>query len=104
MINTPQRTGTTGENKMIKIRYKVPNGKLLKIKLTKEEQTIKDMSINGDFFIYPEESIKHIEKAIEGIRINEVEQKAKEVIEKENIKLTGFTPRDLEKAIASATA
>jgi lipoate---protein ligase len=45
--------------------YKVPQGKLLKISLESDnKQHIKDISISGDFFAYPEESIQKLEEVL----------------------------------------
>ena len=51
--------------------YKVPNGKLLKIKLEYDENTnnIENIKITGDFFAYPEESIEIIEEKLKNIQI-----------------------------------
>ncbi len=98
--NTPPKSGTIKENDHMKtIKHKVPDGKLLRIKLEVQENEIKDISITGDFFMYPEEGIEYIEKALKGININEVEEKTREVIAERNIEITGFSPKDLQKAI-----
>jgi hypothetical protein len=41
--------------------YKVPGGKLLKIKLTPSEGRIRAIVIKGDFFLHPEETLIALE-------------------------------------------
>lgn len=49
---------------MKKAIYKVPNGKLLKIFLEENDGAIVSIKITGDFFLYPEENIEKLEKAL----------------------------------------
>ena len=50
----------------LKSIYKVPNGKLLKIILdySSKNRSINNISITGDFFAYPEESIQRLEEIL----------------------------------------
>ncbi|MFW5902489.1 MAG: lipoate protein ligase C-terminal domain-containing protein [archaeon] len=83
------------------VNYKVPNGKLLKLNLKLKKGKIEEIKIEGDFFIHPEEKIKQIEKSLKGIKVNEVEETIERLIKEEEIKIIGFSPNDLEKAISS---
>ncbi|MFH1013240.1 MAG: lipoate protein ligase C-terminal domain-containing protein [Thermoplasmatota archaeon] len=49
------------------IMYKVPKGKLLRIflQVDRRNNSIKDISITGDFFAYPEEAIEELEKVLQ---------------------------------------
>ncbi len=49
--------------------YKIPNGKLLKIFLDDADGKIVSLKITGDFFLYPEENIEALEKALRGVLI-----------------------------------
>jgi lipoate---protein ligase len=80
--------------------YKVPGGKLLRISLEVENNTIRDIQITGDFFIHPESGILLIEKALKGADKGQVRKKLNEVVGSSGIKIIGFTPDDLEKAIS----
>ncbi len=44
--------------------HKVPYGKLLKVTVEFSDDTLKKVQINGDFFIYPEESLDELEIAL----------------------------------------
>jgi lipoate-protein ligase A len=47
-----------------KCTYKVPNGKLIKVKVEYDSKNIIMVQITGDFFIHPEESIDDLELAL----------------------------------------
>jgi lipoate-protein ligase A len=54
--------------------YKIPNGKLLKIKLDFNENSnkINEIKITGDFFVYPEEAIEILEDGLKDIKIDKI--------------------------------
>jgi lipoate-protein ligase A len=85
----------------IKSTYKVPNGKLLKIKLNYRDKKIKEINITGDFFVYPEESIEIIEKELVDVTLdqNEILKKIKTIKEKNMIDMIGISPEGITKAI-----
>ena len=43
---------------------KVPQGKLLKITVESDESVIINIKICGDFFLYPEEEVEHLEQLL----------------------------------------
>ncbi len=82
------------------IVYKVPGGKLLRVSLEIENNTIKDIRITGDFFIHPENGIHLIENALKGADRDQVCKKLNEVLESGSIKIIGFTAEDLGGAVS----
>ena len=60
-----QRNGTSRDDFSRGI-LKVQGGKLLKVKLSQENGLISEISITGDFFIHPEESIEELEESLIG--------------------------------------
>ncbi len=87
----------------LKSIYKVPNGKLLKIILdyNSENKSINNISITGDFFAYPEESIDIMEKKLKDtllIKENLLE-KINSVIKKYNIEFIGLNAEGLVEGI-----
>ena len=55
----------------MKAIYKVPNGKLLKVSLERDNNNnIQFVKITGDFFTYPEENIEHLEKYLIGATLS----------------------------------
>ncbi len=47
-----------------KVSMKVPNGKMLKVTAEIENNIIINAQITGDFFVYPEEDIAHLEQLL----------------------------------------
>ena len=84
---------------MKKIDFKVPEGKLLRLKVDIKKNSIKQIKIAGDFFIHPEEAILEIEEFLTEININEIEKKLSSFLRKRKIQIIGFTPGDLQEVI-----
>lgn len=49
--------------------YKVPGGKLVKVDFTVAGDTLTDVVVSGDFFLYPEETLDDIRAALEGMPV-----------------------------------
>jgi lipoate-protein ligase A len=47
--------------------YKTPGGKLVRVDFDVDAGKLHDVVVSGDFFLYPEEVIFSITKAVEGI-------------------------------------
>ncbi|MBC7219504.1 MAG: hypothetical protein H5T49_05190 [Hadesarchaea archaeon] len=48
--------------------FKAPKG-VIKVELTlSEDNTLSRISLSGDFFIYPEEALEHLEKTLLGVK------------------------------------
>ena len=86
---------------MLQFVYKVPNGKLLKVKLElDEDDIISACEIRGDFFIYPEDGFIVLENFLIGKSVDgDWVDKMHGFIESQNIQLFGFQPQDLFDAI-----
>jgi len=83
--------------------YKIPKGKLLKISLEHNEnkEVIDKISIMGDFFAYPEESIELLEKELKNVSLQEdiLSKKIQSVIEKYDIQFIGLDCEGIVKGI-----
>lgn len=83
--------------------YKVPKGKLLKISLNYDEKSnsIEKISICGDFFAYPEESIDFLENELKGTLLEKkiIFEKIDSIIKKRNIEFIGVNAEGLTKGI-----
>ncbi len=79
---------------------KVPNGKLVKIKITIEKSKIKNLQIVGDFFLYPEEALPKIEKALIGKSEGDVFQTISDATK--DAKFFGFSIEDIANLIKRA--
>jgi len=85
------------------VTYKVPNGKLLKIFLTYNDKNkvIEEISITGDFFAYPEESIFNLEKTLVNTEISKeiLFNKIRLFVDKNNVEFIGLNEEELTKGI-----
>ncbi|MCD6474336.1 MAG: hypothetical protein J7K47_05485 [Thermoplasmata archaeon] len=82
------------KNGILKGELKVKGGKLIKCTLELDEGKIKRIKITGDFFMYPEDAIEKLEKALQGIQFDEKEisRKVKEALN--GVELIGATMED----------
>ncbi|HDN18328.1 MAG TPA: lipoate--protein ligase family protein [Candidatus Bathyarchaeota archaeon] len=84
--------------------YRSEKSKLIRITIEAENNKIKYVEIHGDFFIYPEDSLKEIENSLKGLTLEEnvIRQRLKALFDKMNIVAIGLSPEDLTKAIVGA--
>ena len=89
---------------MLNSSYKIPGGKLVKVKLWVESEKIERITILGDFFLHPEETIQTIENSLAGTKLNSgsIESIITKVMMKSDAKLIGASPEDLATAIMMA--
>jgi len=81
----------------------VRGGKLIKVTLEVEGCVIKCARICGDFFLYPEDAIECIERALEGARLDsDFERIIAEEVERSGAQLLGFSVEDLCVAVRLA--
>jgi hypothetical protein len=58
------------ESHEVSLDYKVPRGKMIRIRANVDDK-IRSITINGDFFVHPEERIVELEKALIGASLDE---------------------------------
>ena len=75
--------------------YKAPGGKLLRLALELQNGTIKEIRINGDFFVYPENDLMALESLLKGTPLKEVKKITDEFIARKGTKIIGFSSNDL---------
>jgi hypothetical protein len=80
---------------MKEYRYKVPNGKLIIIKIDIFRNKINKFQLLGDFFLYPEEKVSLIEKSLVSATQEKAPMILKNVINKEKIILLGLSVEDI---------
>jgi len=89
---------------LLRSEYKVKGGKLIKVALEVEGDVIKSAKIYGDFFLYPEDAIEHIEQALKGVRLtSDFEPIIAEAVKKSGAELLGFSVEDLAAAVRLAS-
>ncbi|MDH4215045.1 MAG: hypothetical protein OEV85_14105 [Candidatus Thorarchaeota archaeon] len=86
------------------IDYKIPQGKMLKIKVKFEGRIIESICILGDFFLHPESTIEDIEQGIKGCEVNIelISSKIQKILDRSNAVLIGASAIDIAKAIERA--
>lgn len=89
---------------MKKVEYKVKDGKLIRVQLTRENDEIEEIKITGDFFLYPEEVIEDLEKRLTGhpLREGDLKTTVKSILEKRDATLMGASSEDLVRCILMA--
>ena len=83
--------------------YKIPNGKLVKISLDYDENnnTISNVKITGDFFVYPEEAIETLENSLKNTEIKKeiILKRINSLISSNNIEFIGLNAEGITEAI-----
>ena len=89
---------------MLEANYKIPRGKLVKVKLNVSFEKIDRVQILGDFFLHPEESIMSIEEALVGCQkdVKLIELIIVEKLEDLEAMLIGATAADFAKTVIMA--
>jgi hypothetical protein len=79
-------------------------GGLIRSFVRTENGIIKDISISGDFFLFPEDAFFKMIQELKGIPAirNDIERKIQEVYIKENIQSPGTVPADFAESIMKA--
>jgi hypothetical protein len=83
--------------------YKIPQGKLLRISLeyNEKKEIIDKISIMGDFFVYPEESMELLEEELKNVSLkeNELSNKIQSTIKKYDMQFIGLDCEGIVKGI-----
>ena len=86
--------------------YKIPQGKLVKIELDFDPKgkLIEAVKVTGDFFIYPEDSIRMIENRFMGLPLDKkfMAESLSGFLAENEIQVFGFSPEDLAHALLMA--
>jgi len=79
-------------------------GGLIRSFVSTENGIIKDISISGDFFLFPEDAFFKMIQELKGIpaRREDIERKIQDVYLKENIQSPGTFPADFAESIMKA--
>ncbi len=75
---------------------------LIRVKVFLEDNKIKDITIEGDFFIYPEDKIWELEEYLKGTPIDEnsIKEKVNEIMK--DVEFVGSNLSDLYEVIINA--
>lgn len=80
--------------------YKTPGG-LIRVIAEVQEGVIADISLSGDFFFYPAERLADLERALVGVRVEEVEQAIARFYAEHGVESPGVTPADFAAVLRS---
>lgn len=85
--------------------YKVPGGKLLKVRLESDNGVVQTITIMGDFFFHPEESLIDLEDELHGavLEYESLLSRIQSFIEDNNITVIGASCEDFAKLILMAS-
>ena len=84
--------------------HKVPGGKLIKVKIESTNESIKRITLLGDFFLHPEHVLEEIEKSLLGVHLSEdvIAKKLNAVLVENQATLIGAAAEDFAQAIIAA--
>ncbi len=79
-------------------------GGLIRSFVTAENGKIKEISLSGDFFLFPEEALFKILENLKGtpLKRDDIQKNIEETYEKEKIQSPGTAPSDFAEAIMKA--
>ena len=85
--------------------HKVPEGKLIKVRIESEDGAIQSITILGDFFLHPEHVLEEFEKSLLGVSLSEDEitRILEMVLEDNDATLIGADAKDFAQAIIAAS-
>lgn len=77
---------------------------VIEVELVAEKNTITEVKLTGDFFIYPEEAIEDIEQTLIGCSLNEkdIQVKISQLYQQKSITTPGITIDDWVKVLMLA--
>ena len=77
--------------------YKVPGGKLIRVRVQYSDSIIEKVRFYGDFFIHPEEAVEELENRLAGKDIPYAEQMIDDFFE--DVDAAGISSEDFKKAL-----
>ena len=87
--------------------YKTPGGKLVAVDFEIEDGHLRDVRITGDFFLYPEEALTDLTRALDGLSAELSESEIAErvrVAMPRDAELLGSSPEAIGAAVRRALA
>ncbi len=84
---------------MISLDYKVPGGKLIRLSAELDGSKIVKISINGDFFLHPEEKISDLEKVLAGKQLSRVTLQETVATELAECEMVGISSEEITNAL-----
>jgi len=82
--------------------HKVPNGKMVNIKVQTEDGQVYEVEIRGDFFLEPPEKLGELEEKLQGMDIKSGKDEVRERLDEIDADLIGFSAEDIAEAFSKA--
>ena len=84
--------------------FKVPDGKLLKVRLKAEDGAIQEVVLLGDFFMHPEDALPELESQLVGLSLDSelLTSVIEEFLSINEVTLIGAAASDITKVILMA--
>lgn len=84
--------------------FKTPGGKLIAVEFDIMNAKLHDVVVTGDFFLYPEEALPRLARALEGapVSLPESEYAARVARALRDVELLGSSPQALASAVVRA--
>jgi lipoate-protein ligase A len=80
--------------------HKAPGG-LIRAVLEVRDGVLTTVSLSGDFFLYPEEKLLHLERALTGVSVEGVERVVADFYVEHHIESPGVTPQDFVRTLTT---
>ena len=81
---------------------KVPDGKMVQVKLEVRNEEVVEAEIRGDFFLEPPEKLSELEQSLIGLKENEEKEKIVQKLDEIEAQLIGFSREDIAEAFRKA--
>ncbi len=75
---------------------------LIRVEAVVREGRVESVSIRGDFFLYPEDSLWMVEEKLRGVGVEEAPRRLEQLIGELGVRLVGAEPRDFAEALRGA--
>lgn len=85
-----------------KASRKVPDGKLVEIKVETRDRQVHEVEITGDFFLEPPEKLSELEEKMTDVDIDTSKEEIKENLNQIDADMIGFSPEDIAKVFQKA--
>lgn len=82
--------------------HKVPDGKMVNIKVETEDNQVFEVEIRGDFFLEPPEKLGELEEKLRGLEIKSSKDEICERLDSIDADLIGFSTEDIAEAFQKA--
>ena len=87
--------------------YKTPGGKLIAVDFDVEDDQLTNVMVSGDFFLYPEEALTNLTRALEGLAVElsegEIAERVRMALPR-GAELLGSSPEAVGAAVRRALA